>query len=133
MKRITTDKPIMWTDIFDLFVGQNKKRKPLTEDYGRLNINVEGHIASLYCLFRYFKNIWSFLLTLISLNKNIFLPSYCRAEKELVLSRKRHWFRWWHSPSFLVKFLWYHYELYFPAIAIWYSRSTIMTMKTPVP
>ena len=26
-----------------------------------------------------------------------------------------------------------HYELYFPAIAMWYSSSTIMTMKAPVP
>ena len=35
-----------------------------------LNINIQGHIADLYCLFRYLK---AFLLTLISLYKNIFL------------------------------------------------------------
>ena len=44
----------------------------------RLNINIEDHIADLYCLFGYFKSMWPFLLTLISLYKTIFLPSRCR-------------------------------------------------------
>ena len=35
-----------------------------------LNINIEGNIANLHCLFRYFKSLRSFLLTLISLYKN---------------------------------------------------------------
>ena len=44
------------------------------------------------------------LITLISLYKNIFRSSCCWTEKKLALSRKRSWFRWWHSPSWLVKF-----------------------------
>ena len=71
------------------FVGRNKKTKPVIEGNFRININIEGHIADVNCLFRYFKNIWPFLLTLISLNKDIFLPSCCRTEKNLVLSQKR--------------------------------------------
>ena len=58
----------------------------------RLNINIEDHIADLYSLFRYFKDIWPFLLGLISLNKDIFLPSFCRTEENLVVSEKRHLF-----------------------------------------
>ena len=86
---IITANAIKWCDIFHLFVGRNKKRKPVMEGNCRLNINFEGHIAELYRLFRYFKNMWPFLLTLISLYKNIFLPSYCRMEITPVLSRKR--------------------------------------------
>ena len=40
----------------------------------RLIINIEGHNANLHCLFWYFKNIWPFLLTLISLNKDMKAP-----------------------------------------------------------
>ena len=98
-----------------------------------LNIYIESHIAYLYYLFWYFKNIWPFLLTLISLNKDIFLLSRCQSEKKLVLSEKRHLLHWWHSSSCVVKFWWYHYELYFSAMAMWYSSSTIMTMKAPLP
>ena len=97
----------------------------------RLIINIEGHNANLHCLFWYFKNIWPFLLILISLNKDIF-SFLLSDEKNLALSEKRHFFHWWHSPSCFVKFL-YHYELYFPAIAMWYSSSTITTMKASVP
>ena len=129
--RITTADAIMRCDIFHLFVGRNEKRKPVMERNCWLSINIEGHIANLCGLFRYYKNMA--LLTIISLHKNILLPSCCRTEKKLVLSWKRRWFRWWHSPSCLVKFLRYHYELHFPAIAMWYSRSVIMTMKAPVP
>ena len=159
---IITANAIKWCDIFHLFFGWNKKRKPVMEGNCRLNINFEGHIAELYRLFRYFKNMWPFLLTLISLYKNIFilsycrmeitpvlsrkrrrflislykiifLPSCCRMEITPVLSRKRRRFCWWHSPSCLVKFLWCHYNLYFPAIAMCSSRSTIVNMKAPVP
>ena len=130
---IITANAIKWCDIFHLFIGRNKKRKPVMEGNCRLNINFEGHIAELYRLFRYFKNMWPFLLTLISPYKNIFLPSYCRMEITPVLSRKRRRFCWWHSPSCLVKFLWCHYNLYFPAIAMCSSRSTIVNMKAPVP
>ena len=51
----------MWCDIFHLFVGRNKK-----ENLGncRLNINVEGHITDLFCLFRYFKSCDLFYLLL---------------------------------------------------------------------
>ena len=125
---ISTAKAIMWYDIFHFLVGRNKKRKLIMEGNFPLNINIEGHIADLHCLFS-----WSFLLVLISLKKDRFLPSCCRTEKKLVLSDKRHLFHWWHSSSCLVKFLWYHYELHFPSIATWYSSSTIMTMKAPVP
>ena len=97
----------------------------------QLNINIEGDIADLHCLFRYFKNILPFQLTLISVNKDIFLRSCYRTEKKLLLSEKRNLFRWWHSPS--CPFWWNHYELYFPAIAMWYSSSTIMSMKPSVP
>ena len=45
-----------WSDIFHLFVGQ-KKRKPVMEDNFRLNINIEGYIANLHCLFQYFKHL----------------------------------------------------------------------------
>ena len=77
--------------------------------------------------------MWRFLLTLVSLCKSIFLPSCCRMERELILSWKRLWFRWWHSPSSLVKFLWYHCKLHLPAITVWYSWSKIITMKALVP
>ena len=73
-----------------------------------------------------------FLLILITLYINIYFPSCCWAGQKLILLRKRRWFCWWYSPSSLAKFLWYHYELEFPAVAVWYSRSTIMTMKVPV-
>ena len=128
--RITTADAIMWCDIFHLFVGRNQNREPVMEGNFRLNVNIEDHIAVLHCLFQYFKNIWPFLRTLISLNKDIFLPSSCRTEENLVLSEKRHLFHWWHSPSCLVKFIWHCYELYFPAIGLWYSSSTIMTYKS---
>ena len=68
--KITSANAIMWCDIFHLLVGRNKKRKPSMEGNYWLNINIQGHIADLYCLFRYLK---AFLLTLISLYKNIFL------------------------------------------------------------
>ena len=58
----------------------------------QLNISSEGHIAELQCLFRHFKNIWPFLVTLISLNKYIFLPSCCRTEKKFLLSEKTYLF-----------------------------------------
>ena len=103
LRRIVTVNATMWGDIFHLFVGRNKKRKPVMEGNFKLNINIEVHMADLHCLFRYFKNIWSFLLSLISLNKDIFLPSCCRTEKKLVLSEERH-FQWWHSPPCHVKF-----------------------------
>ena len=54
----------------------------------QLNINIEGDIADLHCLFRYFKNILPFQLTLISVNKDIFLCSCYRTEKKLLLSEK---------------------------------------------
>ena len=128
--RITIANAIMWCDIFHRFVGRHKKN--VMEGNCRLNINIEGHFANLNCLFRYFKNMWPFLHTPISLCKNIFLPSCCRTEK-LALSRKRRWFRWWHSPAWFGKFLRYHYRLCFPAIVMWYSRPAIMTMKALVP
>ena len=86
---MTTANAIMWCDIFHLFVGRNKKRKPVMKGNYWLNVKIEGHIANLYCLFPYFKNIRPLLLTLISTYKNIYLPSCCRTEKKLVLSRKR--------------------------------------------
>ena len=42
----------MWCDIFHLFVGPNTKRKRVMEGNFRLNINIQGHIADLYYLFR---------------------------------------------------------------------------------
>ena len=72
-----------------------------------------------------------YLLLFYLLRKNIFLPS-CLTRKKLNLSRKRRWFCWWHTLSWLVNFLWYHYGLYFPAIAIWYSRLAVMPAKAPV-
>ena len=54
----------------------------------RLNINIGGHIADLHYLFRYFKNIWPFLLTLVSLNKDIFLL-YCSERKKARSFRKK--------------------------------------------
>ena len=50
-----------------------------------LNINIDGHIADLHCLFRYFKNIWPFLLTLISLNKDIFIHFFFKVNKKRLL------------------------------------------------
>ena len=47
----------------------------------RLHITIEGHIADSLCLFRYFKNTRPLLLTLNSLNKNTFLPTFCRIKK----------------------------------------------------
>ena len=102
--RIATTNAIKWCDVFYLFVGVNKKEKPVMEGTFRLKINIEGHIAAFNCLFRYFKNIWIFLFTLISLNKNIFLPACSRTEKKVVLSEKRYLFHWWHSPSCLLQF-----------------------------
>ena len=130
---MTTANAIIWFDIFHLFVGWNGKRKPVMEGNFRSNINIKGHIAGFHCLFWYFKNIWPFLLTLISLNKDFFLLSCCRMGKKRVLSEKKCFFHWWYSPSCLIKLLWYHYALYFSEIAMWYSSSTIRTMKAPVP
>ena len=107
--RITTANAIMWCDIFHLVVGRNKKRKTAMEGNWRLTISIEDHITDLYCLFRCFKKIWHFLLTTISLYKNIFFISRCWTEIKLILSWKRCWFRWFHDPFFLVKFLWCHY------------------------
>ena len=70
--RITNVSTIKWSDIFHLFVRRTKTRKPVMKGHFRLNINIEGHINRLYFLFRYFKNIWPFLLTRISLNKIFF-------------------------------------------------------------
>ena len=78
----------MWCDIFHLFVRWNKNKKTVMKGYFRLNINIDGHIVDLHCLFRYFKNIWTFLIILISLNKDIFL-SFCCRKKKLVLSEKK--------------------------------------------
>ena len=114
---------------FSSFIGRNKKRKLSMEGNYWLNINIQGHIAGLYCLFRYLK---VFLLTLISLYKNIFLFFLFLDGKNLLLSRKRHWFCWGYRLSCVVKLLWYLYGLYLPPIVIWYSRSTIMTMKESV-
>ena len=47
----------------------------------RLNINIEGHIVNLFCLFGYFKNMWPFSLTLLSLIKNISIRSCCRTKQ----------------------------------------------------
>ena len=104
--RITTKNTIIWCDIVHLFVGRNNKKNTM-EKNGWLNINIEDHIADLHCLFRYFKGMWPFLLTPISLYKSSFLSSRCQTEKKLILLRKKCWFPWWHSPFFLVKFLWY--------------------------
>ena len=80
----------MWCDIFHLFVGRNKKRKPVIEGNFRLNINIEGHIAYLHCLFRHFKNIWPFLLTFISLNQDIFLPSFVERKRIPSFQKRKH-------------------------------------------
>ena len=80
----------MWCDIFHLFVGRNEKRKPVIEGNFRLNINIEGHIADLHCLFPYFKNIWPFLLTLISLNRDVFLPSFVGRKRFSSFQKKKH-------------------------------------------
>ena len=61
--RITTAKIVMWCDIFHLFVGRNKKRKPAMEGNCWLNINIEDHMADLHGLFQYFKKCgFSYLL-----------------------------------------------------------------------
>ena len=70
-----------FSSIFFIFSSDGMKKetgflfswKEKMEEDCRLNINMEDHIADLYCLFRYFKNMWPFLLTLVSLCKNIFL------------------------------------------------------------
>ena len=130
--RITTANAVIGA-IFFIFLSDGIKiRKPVMEENVRLNINIEAHTADLHCLFRYFKNMWPFLRTLVSLNKNIFLLSFCWMEKKLVVSEKGLLFHWWHSPSCIVNFLWYHYELYFPVIAMWHSSSTTVTVKTLV-
>ena len=75
----------MWCDIFHLFVRWNKNRKTVMKGNFWLNINIDGHIADLHCLFRYFKNIWPFLLTLISLNKDIFIHFFFKVNKKRLL------------------------------------------------
>ena len=118
----------MWRDIFHLFVEQNKKT--VMEGNCWLNINIEGHTDNLYCLFWYFKITRLFSVTLLFYCiKIMFFLLVVWREKKLVFSWKRHWFFWWHSPSHLAKFLWHHYDLYFPAIVLWYSRSTIIPLK----
>ena len=119
--------------IFHLFIGWNKKRKPSMEGNCRLNINIVDQITDLYCLFRYVKSMWPFLLTPISLYKSFFFFfSLVNGKKsnpfteDLLISLMV-------LSFFLVKFLWCHYELYFPAIAMWYSRSTILSTKALVP
>ena len=102
--RINTTNAIMWCDIFHLFVGRNKKRKPVIEGNFRLNINIEGHIADLHCLFPYFKNIWPFLLTLISLNRDVFLPSFVGRKRFSSFQKKKHLIHWWHNASCLISF-----------------------------
>ena len=58
------------------------------EENFRLNINIEGHTADIHCLFRYLKNIWPFLVILISLNKDI--SSFLLPDgKKVCLSRKK--------------------------------------------
>ena len=64
----------LWSNTFHLSVGWNKKRSPIMTGNCQLNINIEDHTANLSCLHRFFKNISSFLPSLISLYKNIFLP-----------------------------------------------------------
>ena len=81
---------VMLCNIFISLPGGRKKGKPVMEGNCRLNIKIEGHIAELYCLtlFRYFKNTQSFLLNLISLSKNTFLP-FCCWRKENLSFHKR--------------------------------------------
>ena len=129
--RTTTANDRMCYDIFRLFVGENKKRKPVMEGNCRLNIKIDGHIADLYCLFEYCKTYGLFYLLLFHYVKTFFflvvgrkkcLPFHRRnvdfADRIVLLESK--------------SLLWYHYELYFPAVAMWYSRSLIMTMKSRV-
>ena len=88
LKRITTDNAITWcyfSFLFFFFAGRKKKRKLVKKGNRWLNINTEDLISDLCCIFRYFKNMWSFLLTLILLYKNIFLPS-CFVERKKSLS-----------------------------------------------
>ena len=49
--KITFANGLMWCNVFHLFVGRNKKRKPVIEGHFRLNMNIEGHMNDLYCLF----------------------------------------------------------------------------------
>ena len=115
---ITTANAIMWCDIFHLFVGRNKK----TLKTILLIFIIYFHIlktCGFFYLFHYTKIIFSLLVV--------------GRKKNLVLTLKRRWFRSWHSSYYFVKFLWYHDDLHFPAIGIWYSRSTIMSLKTHVP
>ena len=66
---------------FFFFAGRNKNRKLVKKGNRWLNIHIEDLISDLCCIFRYFKNLWSFLLILILLYKNIFLPSCWWKEK----------------------------------------------------
>ena len=78
LKRITTDNAITWcyfSFLFFFLLDGIKKRKLVKKGNRWLNINTEDLISDLCCIFRYFKNMWSFLLTLILLYKNIFIPS----------------------------------------------------------
>ena len=59
------------------------------EENGLLNVNIEDHIADLHCLFRYFKSMWPFLLSPMSLYKSSFLSSRYQTEEKLILLRKR--------------------------------------------
>ena len=127
--RITTANAIIRYHIFHLFVGRHKKRIPVMERYCRLNMKIEGHIANLYYLFWHFKN----MLPYFTIQKYFSFFFLLSDGKQLILSWKRRQFCWSHSPSCLVKYLWYHYELYFAAIGMWYSRLKIMTMEAPVP
>ena len=103
------------------------------EENCRLNINIVDQITDLYCLFRYVKNMWPFLLAPISLYKNIFFFFSLVNGKKADLFTEDALISLMAWSFFLVKFLWCHYELYFPAIAMWYSRSTILSMKALVP
>ena len=71
-----------------------------------------------------------FRLLLFHYMKMIFFR-FVAVRKTLILSQKRRWFCYCHSPFCLVK-LRYHCELYFSAITMWYSRSINMTMKAPI-
>ena len=105
---------------FNLFVGRKKKRKPLIEGNHQLNINIEGYIADLDTL----KTCGLDYLLLFHYIKIFFLFVVVRWKKSFSFYR-RDVIGWWYSPySCLVKFLWYHYECHFPAIAMWYLRST---------
>ena len=111
---MTTANAIMWCDIFHLFVGRNKKRKLVMKGNYWLNVKIEGHIANLYCLFPYFKNMRPFYLHLFQHIKIfIFL---------LVVGRKKSLSFHGRDVNFadgivLLDFFGYHYELYFPPIA----------------